>query len=268
MISKSVKSFSVRKMAIVGVLSAISAILGLTPLGFIPVGPTKATIMHIPVIIGAIVEGPFVGALVGLMFGLFSMIQAIMYPTAISFVFLNPLVAVVPRILIGIVAYYAYAIFKKLGKKASYIVLSAIWACIMCYLLMTLVQQISNYSLNSISFVEMIKDSSFWMMIFNGTLVILTAIIGYFSYKKLKDKAIEVVISAMLGTLTNTIGVLSMIYLLYAEQFVEKIGGNTNIAGKIIMGIGITNGIPEIIVAILIVTGVISTLKNKSRGDL
>lgn len=258
MISNSVKSFSVRKMAIVGVLGAISAILGLTPLGFIPVGPTKATIMHIPVIIGAIVEGPFVGALVGLIFGLFSMIQAVMNPTAISFVFLNPLVAIVPRVLIGIVAYYAYVLFKKLGKKVSYFILAASWISIVSYLLFKLMEQISRYSEGGISF---------WLMIFNGILVGLTIVIGYLSYHKLKDKAIEIVISATLGTLTNTIGVLSMIYFIYAEQFVEKIGGNTDMAGKIIMGIGLTNGIPEVIVAILIVTGVVSTLKNKSQGD-
>ena len=86
--------FSVRKLAIIGVLGAISAVLGMTPLGFIPVGPTRATIMHIPVIIGAIMEGPIVGALVGLIFGIFSIFQAVTNPTPISFVFLNPLVFV------------------------------------------------------------------------------------------------------------------------------------------------------------------------------
>ena len=54
---KKENSFNVRRMAIIGVLGAISIILGMTPLGFIPVGPTRATIMHIPVIIGAIMEG-------------------------------------------------------------------------------------------------------------------------------------------------------------------------------------------------------------------
>lgn len=57
--------FSVRQIAMIGMLSAISIFLGLTGLGFIPIPPVKATIMHIPVIIGAIVEGPIVGSLVG-----------------------------------------------------------------------------------------------------------------------------------------------------------------------------------------------------------
>ena len=111
--------FSVRQMAIVGMLSAISIFLGLTGLGFIPIPPVKATIMHIPVIIGAIVEGPIVGALVGLVFGLFSMYQNFTAPGPASFIFWNPIIALFPRILIGIVAYYVYTIIKKKIKNQS-----------------------------------------------------------------------------------------------------------------------------------------------------
>lgn len=111
--------FSVRQMAMVGMLSAISIFLGLTGLGFIPIPPVKATIMHIPVIIGAIVEGPIVGTLVGLVFGLFSMYQNFTAPGPTSFIFWNPIIALVPRILIGIVAYYVYTIIKKKIKNQN-----------------------------------------------------------------------------------------------------------------------------------------------------
>ena len=88
MYSEKVKSYgTIRKMAITGMLAAVSILLGSTPLGFIPIGPTKATIMHLPVIIGAIMEGPIVGVGIGLIFGIFSMIQAAMAPTVTSFVF-------------------------------------------------------------------------------------------------------------------------------------------------------------------------------------
>ena len=66
-------------MAIIGVLAAISIMLSMTPLGFIPIGPTNATIMHIPVIIGAIVEGPLVGITVGFIFGATSFIKSAYY---------------------------------------------------------------------------------------------------------------------------------------------------------------------------------------------
>ena len=93
-----------RTITVTGMLSAIAIVLGLTPLGLIPV-PTlagRATIMHIPVIIGAILEGPMVGMFVGLIFGMISFI------TAASPLLKNPIIAILPRILIGLFAYYAY----------------------------------------------------------------------------------------------------------------------------------------------------------------
>ena len=92
--SRPVKKVDVRKMAIIGVLAAISIMLSMTPLGFIPIGPTNATIMHIPVIIGAIVEGPLVGITVGFIFGATSLLKALTMPTITSFAFINPLVSI------------------------------------------------------------------------------------------------------------------------------------------------------------------------------
>ena len=112
------KNVNVRKMSIISVLSAISIMLSMTPLGFIPIGPTNATIMHIPVIIGAIVEGPAVGMTVGLIFGLTSLIRNLTMPTITSFAFINPLVSVLPRVLIGLVAYYVYQITIKITKNS------------------------------------------------------------------------------------------------------------------------------------------------------
>jgi len=110
---------SVRQMTMVAMLSAISIFLGLTGLGFIPIPPVRATIMHIPVIIGAIIEGPIVGSLVGLVFGLFSMYQNFTAPGPTSFIFWNPIIALVPRVLIGVVAYYVYTFIKTKLKNQS-----------------------------------------------------------------------------------------------------------------------------------------------------
>ena len=67
-----------RKLVISGVLGAICIIMGAVPvLGFIPV-PTPAghaTIMHVPVILAGILEGPAAGAFVGFIFGLFSLLR-------------------------------------------------------------------------------------------------------------------------------------------------------------------------------------------------
>ncbi len=100
---------SIRKIVITGILAAIAILLGVTRIGFIPVPNVSghATIMHVPAILGGVMEGPVVGALIGTIFGLFSFLQAS------SPLFKNPLVSVFPRIWIGVVAYYAYVASRK-----------------------------------------------------------------------------------------------------------------------------------------------------------
>ena len=247
---KSKKRFDIRKLTIIGVLGAISIVLGMTPLGFIPVGPTRATIMHIPVIIGAIIEGPIVGALVGLIFGLFSIYQAITAPTPVSFVFLNPIVSVLPRILIGITAYYTYKGLNSLGSKKTIGLLYVIWAAIIIYLSRGIYLSVIDYT-------------SIWPLLMNVGLLILTIGMVYLTAAKFKDKALDIVIATIVGTLTNTVGVLTMIYVFFGERFVEALGQDVEVARRIIVGIGITNGIPESIIAIIIVTSVVSAVKRR-----
>lgn len=118
-----------RKIVTVGMLSGISIFLGLSGLGLIVTPLFRITIMHIPVIIGAIIEGPIIGAILGLIFGLFSMYQNFTAPTATSFIFWNPIIALTPRILIGVIAYYVYKPLKNKFKKPGIAVgISAICA--------------------------------------------------------------------------------------------------------------------------------------------
>lgn len=100
---------STRRIVIIGMLAAVAIVLGVTGLGFIPV-PTpvgRATILHIPAILAGIIEGPVVGALVGLIFGIYSFL------TASSTLSADPIVAITPRIFIGIVSYLVYRPLKK-----------------------------------------------------------------------------------------------------------------------------------------------------------
>ncbi|MEZ4865618.1 MAG: ECF transporter S component [Caldilineaceae bacterium] len=102
-------TLSVRRIAMTGILAAIAIFLGATRLGFIPVPNLSgnATIMHVPAIIGGVLEGPIVGLLVGGIFGLYSFLQAT------SPLFKDPLVAILPRLFIGVTAYYSYIAFRK-----------------------------------------------------------------------------------------------------------------------------------------------------------
>jgi uncharacterized membrane protein len=180
-----------RQIAVIGMLSSISIVLGITGYGFIPLPIAKATIMHIPVIIGAILEGPVVGGMVGLIFGLFSIFQNMSNPNLLSFAFMNPLVSVLPRILIAITAYYCY----KLAAG--------------------------------------------------------------------KSKALGIGLGAAVGSLTNTVGVLGMIYLLYAARYAEVKGIAANTAGKVIFGIALGNGLPEAVVAAVITIPVVMAIMKR-----
>jgi uncharacterized membrane protein len=104
-----------RKLVITGALGAVAILLGLTHWGFIPwFAGVSLTIMHVPVIIGAILEGPLVGAGIGLIFGLFSLLQAAIAPSSPGdVVFTNPLISILPRLLIGPLSWLVWNALKK-----------------------------------------------------------------------------------------------------------------------------------------------------------
>ncbi|MGE5704662.1 MAG: ECF transporter S component [Clostridia bacterium] len=109
------KGLTVRKIVIAGVLGAIAILLGVTRLGYIPV-PTaagNATIMHIPAVIGGIMEGPIVGLLIGLIFGVSSFFNATVP------LFKDPMVAILPRLFIGVVAFLVYAGLRNVNQYVA-----------------------------------------------------------------------------------------------------------------------------------------------------
>ncbi|MDR0784711.1 MAG: ECF transporter S component [Treponema sp.] len=122
----------VKKIAVAGVLSSIVIALGTTGIGFIllPFG-AAITILQVPVIIGAILEGPFVGLFIGLLFGIFSIVQSsIIAASPVDMAFMTyPFIALIPRMLIGPAAWFFYALisgrlWNKKERKSSAVVLS------------------------------------------------------------------------------------------------------------------------------------------------
>lgn len=118
-----VRSTPVRKVVISGVLGAVAIFLGWSHLGFLPwVAGVSITIMHVPVIIGAVLEGPLVGTAIGLIFGLFSMIQAVLAPTGpVDVWFQNPVISVLPRLFIGVVAWIGYKALRDINEPLALI---------------------------------------------------------------------------------------------------------------------------------------------------
>lgn len=101
---KKKKSFTTHRIVMAGMLGAICVVLGVTGLGMIPIPNLtgRATILHVPVIIAGILEGPLVGGLTGLIFGIYSFL------TPTGAIPADPVVRILPRVLLGIVAAYSY----------------------------------------------------------------------------------------------------------------------------------------------------------------
>ena len=189
-------SSKTRRLVLIGALGGISIFLGVSGLGLIRLPIFSLTIMHIPVIIGALLEGPVVGIAVGLIFGLFSMYQNITAPGLTSFIFWNPIVALIPRMLIGIVAYYSFKLLKS----------------------------------------------------------------------KIKSTGVCAGIASILATLTNTIGVLGLTYILYLDKYAQAREISREAVAGTLLTVGLTNGLPEAIVSALITIPIVITMLKIKRN--
>jgi len=121
------KKHDTRWMVSVALMAAIVIVLANTPLGMIQLPIIKATTVHIPVILGAILLGPGAGAILGAVFGICSLVSNTMAPTLLSFAFSPFLsttgipgalkaiwISVGCRILIGVVAGWLWVLLTKI----------------------------------------------------------------------------------------------------------------------------------------------------------
>ncbi len=81
------KDHKVRYMVTLAMLCAVLLAMGASGIGFLPLPIIKATTMHIPVILGAILLGPSAGAVLGGVFGLCSIWVNTTTPGLLSFAF-------------------------------------------------------------------------------------------------------------------------------------------------------------------------------------
>ena len=112
-----VKNKNVLQMTIIAMLVAILIIQTFVPvLGYIPLGPLDVTIVHITVILAAVLFGKRNGLIVGTVWGLLSMIRAYTQPSPFNVVFLNPLISVLPRAIVG---WLSAVVFEFLDKRTD-----------------------------------------------------------------------------------------------------------------------------------------------------
>ena len=114
------QSINVHTLTQLALLIALELVMANTPLGMLPVGPINASLLTIPVAIGAMLLGPAAGALLGAIFGATSFLNAVQGKSAlgIALMSISPVgyfvQAVIGRILCGLCCGLIYLGVKKL----------------------------------------------------------------------------------------------------------------------------------------------------------
>lgn len=211
---------STRSIVVAGILIAVSSVLALTGLGYFPVpnATSEATVMHVPAIIGGVLEGPVVGVIVGMVFGINALLRFSGLPIFAGNPAWMPFVVLfLPRLLIGIVAWLGYRGLRRLNHGGA-VFLAAVLGALSGFGLM--------FWLNNL----VTPPSANWVaMLSLSTASLLTALISFLALTW--DKEIVALGAAgVFGTLANTLGVLGLsvglglfpreIFLLSAPQAV------------------------------------------------
>lgn len=210
-----------RWMVTVALMAAIVILLANTPLGMIQLPIIKATTVHIPVIIGAIVLGPMAGAILGATFGICSVISNTTAPTLLSFAFSPFLsttgllgavkalwISVGCRTLIGVFAGWLWIIFKAIFTNRK-------------------IDEVQD------------KDEKTCL-----------------SKKQQRKMDLALVLTGFLTSMFHTIIVMGSIYVLLAQQYAEAKDVAVSAVFGLVMGTVTASGIPEAIAAAILVAAI------------
>lgn len=192
-----------RYMAMLAMLCGVLLVMGMTGIGFIPLPVIKATTMHIPVILGAVILGPKAGGILGAVFGMCSIWANTTTPGLLSF------------------AFSPFMTTEGLPGVAK-----SLWIALGCRILFGLIAG--------------------WLWKVFG--------------KLLKKEYISLSLTAATATICHTLLVMGSIYLLLAQQYAEAKNVAISAVFGLIMGTITASGIPEAIIAAILVTVIGRTL--------
>ena len=188
-----------RYMATLAMFCGILLVMGATGIGFIPLPVIKATTMHIPVILGAILLGPAAGAVLGGVFGLCSIWANTTSPGLLAF---------------------AFSPFMTTEGLPG--VLKSLWIALGCRILLGVIAG--------------------WL--WKGM------------KRVLKQDYLALPVTAAISTICHTILVMGSIYLLLAQQYAQAKNVAITAVFGLVMGTVTASGIPEAIIAAVLVTAI------------
>lgn len=186
-----------RYMATLAMLCGVLLVMGVTGIGFIPLPVIKATTMHIPVILGAILLGPKAGAVLGALFGLCSIWANTTTPNLLSF---------------------AFSPFMTTEGFPG--ILKSLWIALGCRILFGLIA------------------GWLWILI----------------KKVIKEDYAALPVTAALSSICHTLLVMGSIYFLLTQQYAQAKNVAVSAVFGLVMGTVTASGIPEAIIAAILVT--------------
>lgn len=239
-------------VVITGMLGALAIVLGSIPgLGFIP-APTpagSATTMHIPAILAGILEGPVVGAFVGFIFGFFSFTRA-----TLPF-FKNPLIAFGPRILIGVLAFYAFVLLRgRYARLLSGVVLGAAFYTMLGPGAARFNQAFAEGKIKAGWLVNLFHSVTSFTAAQPWLPVVVGLLTAYVAYRVLGGENAAPAVGAIVGTLTNTVGVLGLIKVFFGWPW------------EAVLLVGVTHGLPEVFLAVVVTVPIYRAVHQLRRG--
>ena len=181
-------------------LVAIIALMAFTPIGYFKTAGVEITLITIPVIVGSVLLGRRVGAILGLVFGATSFIQAFSGLSAFGLACftINPLLCflmcVPTRVLMG---YLTGLIFEKAKDKSINNILAGLVGSLLNTVLFVSVFMLSYW--NS-EYVTVLKE-------YFGTTGVFTFIIAFVGINGLIEAVVNTIIS---GTLITALSKLNI----------------------------------------------------------
>lgn len=289
------KKLDVKHLAILAMFVALMVILGFTPIGLIRLGFCNATTLCIPVVTGAILLGWKDGLFLGAVFGTISLIgafgtapSALMAPIVSGSPVLAVLICYVPRLTVPLVARGVYVLTQK-NRLIPYILAAVITlACVFAAVnsvdtidsklaeLMppkaAAVQELTEEEeaadgareaadgveeavkagKSALTIVIACAIPAVWLIVFGVILVL---------YRIKKNSTLCIPMGAAVGSLTNTVLYLGMIYVVY-----RLLGFDAESIMKMLLGFGLFVGMIEAILAAVIAPPVSAALEVVRRG--
>jgi len=248
------KKNEIQDLTLTAVFSAIILVMIFVPqVGFITFGVASLTLIHIPVLIGVFLLPKKYSVLLGLIFGVGSLIKAVIAPTGVlDPLFVMPWISVLPRVLFALAAAYLFDGFKLIQAKLKN---SGIY-------IFGIVSLITVFGMYYAS--QAVLSATGWSaaLVLPVTLLITTVFItAYYAFIRSDDQdRILIPSTILISTVIHTVLVLSAL-VIFESAFISDLLQSNDLIG-FVYTIAVTNGLLEAVLAVLIGTPIILALKQ------